>query len=63
MIKYLIKRPTAENPKIWEWKTYQKEGTTWVGPVEFDFKKDAEEVAKEWAPEKYQIVEVNVPDN
>jgi hypothetical protein len=61
MKKFIIKRPTAANPNIMEWKTYQKEGTTWVGPIEYDTYSDAEIAAAEWST-KSIIVEVNTPD-
>ena len=57
----MIKRPTSGNPNIMEWKTYQKEGTTWVGPKEYDTRAEAEEVAAEWSSAAV-IVEVEVPD-
>jgi hypothetical protein len=44
-----------------EWKTYQKEGTTWVGPMEYDTRAEAEAAAAEWSPVSV-IVEVEVPD-
>lgn len=61
MKKYIIKRPTSANPSVMEWKTYQKEGTTWVGPVEYDTRAEAESAANEWSPQSV-IVEINVPD-
>jgi hypothetical protein len=61
MKKYIIKRPASANPNIREWKTYQKEGTTWVGPVEYDTRSEAEAAAAEWSPSSV-IVEIDTPD-
>lgn len=61
MKKYIIKRPTSANPNIMEWKTYQKEGTTWVGPIEYATRAEAEAAAAEWSPATI-IVEIEVPD-
>ena len=61
MKKFIIKRPTSDNPNIMEWKTYQKEGTTWVGPIEYDTRTEAEAAAADWSPATI-IVEVEVPD-
>lgn len=61
MKKYIIKRPSPNNPSIWEWKTYQKENTTWVGPVEYDTRDEALEAGKLWADNSV-VVEVNTPD-
>jgi hypothetical protein len=61
MKKFIIKRPTSANPNIMEWKTYQKEGTTWVGPIEYATRAEAEAAAAEWSPATV-IVEVEVPD-
>lgn len=44
-----------------EWKTYQKEGTTWVGPIEFNTRQEAESAAAAWS-ENCVIVEVEVQD-
>jgi len=60
MKKFIIKRPTSGNPNIMEWKTYQKEGTTWVGPVEYDTRAEAQAAAAEFSPASV-IVEVEVP--
>lgn len=61
MKKFIIKRPTAANPNIMEWKTYKKEGTTWVGPIEYDTREEAAAAAAEWSTSAV-IVEVNAPD-
>jgi hypothetical protein len=61
MKKFIIKRPTSANPNIMEWKTYQKEGTTWVGPIEYSTRAEAEAAAAEW-DSKSVIVEINAPD-
>jgi hypothetical protein len=61
MKKFIIKRPTSANPNMMEWKTYQKEGTTWVGPIEYATRAEAEAAAAEWSPATV-IVEVEVPD-
>jgi hypothetical protein len=61
MKKFIIKRPTSTNPNIMEWKTYQKEGTTWVGPIAYDTRIEAEAAAATWSPASV-IVEVEVPD-
>jgi hypothetical protein len=61
MKKFIIKRPTSANPNIMEWKTYQKEGTTWVGPIEYATRAEAEAAAAEWSPATV-IVEVEVPN-
>lgn len=61
MKKYIVKRPLPSNPSIWEWKTYQKEGTTWVGPVEFDTKAEAETAGRAW-DKNAQVVEINKPE-
>ncbi len=61
MKKFIIKRPTSADPKVMEWKTYQKEGTTWVGPVEYDTRADAEAAAAEYSPNTV-IVEVEGQD-
>jgi hypothetical protein len=44
-----------------EWKTYQKEETTWVGPIEYATRAEAEAAAAEWSPATV-IVEVEVPN-
>ena len=61
MKKYIIKRPSSSNPSIWEWKTYQREGTTWVGPVEYDTRAEAETAGKEW-DSKSVVVEITKPE-
>jgi|688.fasta_scaffold251879_3 hypothetical protein len=61
MKKFIIKRPTSANPNMMEWKTYQKEGTTWVGPIEYATRAEAEAAAAEWSPATV-IVEVEVPN-
>lgn len=61
MKKFIIKRPTSANPNIMEWKTYQKENTTWVGPVEYNTRQEAEAAAAEWSANSV-IVEVEVQD-
>jgi hypothetical protein len=62
MKKYIIKRPTTANPSIWEWKTYKKENTTVLAPVEYNTEAEANAAIAEWAPGVGQIKEVNVPD-
>ena len=61
MKKYIIKRPSSANAAIWEWKTYQKENTTWVGPVEYDTENEARTAAAEWDPRSV-VVEINKHD-
>lgn len=61
MKKFIIKRPTSANPNIMEWKTYQKEGTTWVGPIEYNTRAEAEAAAAAWSPASV-IVEIDTPD-
>lgn len=61
MKKYLIKRPLQSNPSVWEWKTYKKEGTTWVGPVQYDTKAQAESAATQWGGNP-QVVEIDKPE-
>ncbi len=61
MKKYIIKRPLPSNPSIWEWKIYQKEGTTWVGAVEYDTRAEADAAAKVW-DKNSQVVEINKPE-
>ena len=62
MIKFAIKRPSAANPKIVEWKTNDPvEGNTFVGVLYFDTKEEAEAVAAEWGGDT-TIVEVNRPN-
>ena len=57
MKKFLVKRPSPSNPSIWEWKTYKKEGTTWVGPMQYDSREQAESIAREW-DSSAQVVEI-----
>lgn len=61
MKKYILKRPTPSNASIWEWKTYQKEGTTWVGPIEYDTEAEATAAGTEWDANSV-VVEINKPD-
>jgi len=61
MKKYIVKRPLPSNPSIWEWQTYQKEGTTWVGAIEYDTQAEAESAGSNW-DKKYQVVEINKPE-
>ena len=61
MKKYIVKRPSPSNSSIWEWKTYQKEGTTWVGPIEYDTKAEAETEGKAWDA-KSVVVEITKPE-
>jgi hypothetical protein len=61
MKKYVIKKPSTSNPSIWEWKTYQKEGTTWVGLVEYDNLAESETAKLEFGADAV-VVELNKPD-
>lgn len=61
MKKYVVKRPNPSNSSIWEWKTYQKEGTTWVGLVEYDTEDEAKSAGEAW-DSKSVVVEINKPD-
>ena len=61
MKKYIVKRPGPSNSSIWEWKTYQKEGTTWVGPKEYDTEAEARAAGTEWDSNSV-VVEINKPD-
>ena len=60
MKKFIIKRPTSANPNIMEYQTYQKEGTTWIGPIEYNTRAEAEAAGTEWSSATV-IVEVEVP--
>lgn len=64
MKMFTIKRKSPSNPRLWEWKMYQvTEDHPYVDLQKFDFKHDAEAVAKDWAAGMdYQIVEIDVPD-
>lgn len=64
MKMFTIKRKSPSNPRLWEWKMYQvSEDNPYVDLQKFDFKHDAEEVAKAWADgSEYQVVEIDVPD-
>lgn len=61
MKKYIVKRPSPSNSSIWEWQTYQKENTTWVGTIEYDTAVQATAAGKEWDPQSV-VVEIDVPD-
>ena len=61
MKKYVLKRPSPSNSSIWEWKTYQKENTTWVGLQEYDTEADAQAAGLVWDSSSV-VVEINKPD-
>lgn len=62
MKKFVVKRPTEANPKIWEWMTNMPiENSTYVDLVKFDTREEAETAATEWSSES-EVVEITVPD-
>ncbi len=62
MKKFVIKRPKADNPAIWEWKTHMPvENSTYVDLEKFDTREAAEAAASQWG-QNTQIVEINTPD-
>lgn len=44
-----------------EWKTYQLEDTTWVGPIKYSTLNEAETAAAEWSLNSV-IVEIDEQD-
>lgn len=62
MKKFVIKRPTSANPKIWEWQTHMPiENSSYVDLVKYDTREEAEAAASEWSPAS-QIAEIDVPE-
>lgn len=47
---YAIKRRHPDNPKLWEWKTFQVENHTYVDLYKYDTIEEAEAAAAEWDP-------------
>lgn len=62
MKKFVIKRPKADNPQIWEWKTCMPiENSPYVDLEKYDTREQAESVAAEWDSNS-QVVEITLPN-
>jgi hypothetical protein len=62
MKKFVIKKPSPTNSKIWEWKTYMPfENSPYVDLVKYDTEAEAKAAATEWDPNSV-VVEITQPD-
>lgn len=57
MSKYAIKKPSNE-PGVWEWYSIKDDNSSYVELRFFDFRDDAVNAAKNWAPNA-EVVELN----